>query len=67
MNGHRAKILRKWAKYDMKAEREAGREYRIVEHRLKHSWMYLIRGPRAMYKALKRRAYANRRKRSAAS
>ena len=67
MNGHRAKLLRKWAQYDMKEERVIGRQYNIMSHNIKHSWMYVVVGPRALYKKLKARSYANRRKRRSAA
>ena len=60
MRGKRAKILREWANYDMKKEREEGRRYRIMEHNIRHMYRFEVIGARAIYKMLKRRSYANR-------
>ena len=66
MRGKRAKILRKWAKYDMQQERKDGRQYRVMVHKYTNSQRLETVGARAVYKELKRRTYANKR-RSAAS
>lgn len=66
MRGKRAKILRKYVGYDMKEERAKGRRYDLVfmspdrdKHDVDHV-SYLIKGPRAVYKAMKKRAKYNR-------
>lgn len=71
MNGRRAKILRKWAGYDMREERKKGRQYGMQPH----YWdvngkiirrpfganakpvygMFICRGERGWYKELKKR------------
>lgn len=56
MRGKRAKLLRKWANYDMKNERYWERKYK-----LRGGAIYCI-NERALYKQLKKRVYVNRRR-----
>ena len=60
MNGNRAKKLRYLAQYDMKAEREEGRRYRVLTHNITHKWLWETVGTRAVYRMLKRKYYARR-------
>ena len=55
MNGSRAKKLRFLAKYNMREERAGLRKYNIGQH---GDWF--VRGPRALYKQLKKGYYGRR-------
>lgn len=67
MNSHRAKLLRRMAKYNMEEERSEGeRLYNFVymspdKNKHDHNHVSVIcKGPRALYKLLKKRYYERR-------
>ena len=63
MNGKRAKWLRWLAKYNMREEREGLRRYNIDVHPKNYknnNPTWYVRGPRAVYKQLKKRYYDRR-------
>jgi hypothetical protein len=64
MNGRRAKLIRKATGYDIKKEREEGRDYNFVFQteyaKQKGSVTILCKGPRAWYQVFKRAAKRRR-------